>query len=83
MISGHSQSLQLTGLGKHFALSSQQQSRLNYKTRVYSAHTKGTRVHLKNPAWVMGEAVPLDPIGYLLHYAMLTRQAVIAALPNT
>ena len=24
------------------------------------------RVHLKNPAWVIGEAVPLDPAEYLL-----------------
>ena len=42
MISGHSQSLQLTGLGKSLPLTCQQQPRLNYKRRVYSAHAKGT-----------------------------------------
>ena len=35
--SGHSQSLQLTGLDKSFPLTCQQQPRLNYKKRVYSA----------------------------------------------
>ena len=39
VVSGHSQSLQLTGLGKSLPLSCQQQSRLNYKGRMYSAHT--------------------------------------------
>ena len=42
MVSGHCQSLQLTGLGKSLPLIRQQQPRLNYKRRVYSAHTKGT-----------------------------------------
>ena len=42
VVSGHSQSLQLTGLGKSHSLICQQQSRLNYKKREYSAHTKGT-----------------------------------------
>ena len=41
MVSGHSQSLQLTALGKSLPLTYQQQPRLNYK-KVYSAHTKGT-----------------------------------------
>ena len=41
VISGHSQSLQLTGLGKSFPLVCQQQPKLNHKRRVYSAHTKG------------------------------------------
>ena len=40
VVSGHSQSLQLTGLGKSLPLIWQQQPRLNYKRRVYSAHTK-------------------------------------------
>ena len=40
--SGHRQSLQLTGPGKSLPLTWQQQSRLNYKRRVYSAHMKGT-----------------------------------------
>ena len=57
VFSGHSQSLQLTGLGKSLLLACQQQSRLNYKRRVYSAHMKGTSEY---PAWVIGEAVPLD-----------------------
>ena len=65
VVSGHSQSLQLTGLGKSLPLICQQQQRLNYKRRVYSAHTKGT--HLKYSAWMIGEAVPLDPTGHLLH----------------
>ena len=41
VISGHSQSLQLTGLGKSLPLICQKQPRLNYKRRVYSAHTQG------------------------------------------
>ena len=42
-VSGHSQSLQLTGQGKssHWPANSNQ-ARLNYKRRVYSAHTEGT-----------------------------------------
>ena len=42
VVSGHSQSLLLTGLGNFIPLICQQQSRLNYKRRVYSAHMKGT-----------------------------------------
>ena len=42
VVSGHSQSLQLTGLGKSLPLICQQQPRLNYKRRIYSAHTEGT-----------------------------------------
>ena len=41
VVSGHSQSSQLTGLGKSLPLTCQQQPRLNYNRRVYSAHTKG------------------------------------------
>ena len=41
VVSGHSQSLQLTGLDKSFPLICQEQPRLNYK-RVYSTHMKGT-----------------------------------------
>ena len=41
-------------LRKPQGLCTTQQSRLNYKRRVYSDHTKGT---LKCPAWVIGEAV--------------------------
>ena len=41
-------------LRKPQGLCTTQQSRLNYKRRVYSDHTKGT---LKCPAWVRGEAV--------------------------
>ena len=65
MVSGYSQSLQLTSLGKPLPLTCQQQLRLNYKRRVYSAHTKG--IHIEHPVWVIGEAVPLDSIGLLLH----------------
>ena len=63
--------MQLTGLGKSLPLICQQQSRLNYKRRVYSAHTEGA---LECPAWVIGEAVPLDHTGHLLHEATLLRQ---------
>ena len=59
LVSGHSHSLQLTGLRKSLPLTCQQQSRLNYKRRVYSAHMKGV-------PWVIGEVVPLDPVGHLL-----------------
>ena len=38
VVSGHSQSLQLTDLGKYLPLICQQQPSLNYKRRVYSAH---------------------------------------------
>ena len=41
VVSGPSQSLQLTGLGKSLPWVCQQQPRLNSKRRVYSAHTKG------------------------------------------
>ena len=64
VVTGHSQYLQLTGLGKSLPMTCQQQPSLNYKKRMYSAHTKG---HLEYPALVIGEAVPLDPTGYLLH----------------
>ena len=37
VVSVHSQFSQLTGLGKSLPLTCQQQSRLNYKRRVYSA----------------------------------------------
>ena len=42
VVSGHNQYLQLTGLGKPLPLICQQQPRLNYKRRVYLAHTKGS-----------------------------------------
>ena len=64
VVSGRSQSLQLTGLSKCLPFSYQQQLRLNYKRRMYSAHMK---VHLKYAAWVIGEALPLDSIGHLLY----------------
>ena len=57
VISGHSQSLQLTGLGKSFPLFCQQQPRPNYKRRMCLAHMMGSSQY---PAWVIGEAVPLD-----------------------
>ena len=41
VVSGHRQSLQLTGLGKSLPLICQQQPRLNNKRRVYLAHMKG------------------------------------------
>ena len=41
VVSGHSQYLQLTGLGKSLPLICQKQPKLNYKRRVYSAHMKG------------------------------------------
>ena len=42
VVCGHSQSLQLTGLGKSLPLICQQQPRLNHRRWVYSAHRKGT-----------------------------------------
>ena len=42
VVSGHSHSLRLTGLDKSLPLTCQQQSMLNNKERVYSAHMKGT-----------------------------------------
>ena len=42
VVSGHSQSSQLTGLDKSLPLTCQQQPRLNYKRRVNSVHMKGT-----------------------------------------
>ena len=41
VVSGHSQSLLLTGLGKSLPLICQQQPMLNHKKRVYSTHMKG------------------------------------------
>ena len=41
VVSGYSQSLQLTRLDKSLPLTRQQQSRLNYKRRMYLAHMKG------------------------------------------
>ena len=41
LVSGHSQSLQLSGLGKSLPLICQQRPRLNYMRRVYSVHKKG------------------------------------------
>ena len=76
----HMELLRFTGLGKSYPQTCQQQSRLNYKRRVYSAHTKGTpRVYSLGD----GEAVILSPTGHLLLQATLPRQGVIAALPNT
>ena len=42
VVSDHSQSLHLTDLSKYLPLTCQQQSSLNYKRRVYSAHMEGT-----------------------------------------
>ena len=41
VVNGHSQTLPLTGLDKSLPLTCQQQPRLAYKGRVYSAHMKG------------------------------------------
>ena len=40
VVNGHNQSMQLTGLDKSLPLICQQQPRLNYKRRLYPAHTK-------------------------------------------
>ena len=51
VVSGHSQSLQLTGLGMSLPLTCQQQPRLSYR----GGCTQSTqKVHLEYPAWVMG-----------------------------
>ena len=64
VVSGHSQSLQLTDLGKSLPLICQQQPRLNYKRRCTQPTQKE---HLKYPAYMIGEAVPLDPTAHLLY----------------
>ena len=46
VVSGHSQSLQLTDVGKSLPLICEHQPKLTYKRRVYSTHKKGApRVH--------------------------------------
>ena len=80
VVSGHSKSLQLTGLGTSLPLICQQQSRLNYNRRVCLAHTKGTP---QVPSLGDGEAVPLDPMGHLLHKSTLPTPRVKVALFNT
>ena len=80
MVSGHSQSLKLTGLGKYLPLTHQYQVRLNYKWRVYTAHMKGAP---QVRSLLIGKAVPLDPIGHLLYSATLPRHMVKEAPLNT
>ena len=42
--------------------------KLKFSNTQVPNHTHPThRVHLEYPAWVIGEAVPLDPTGHLLH----------------
>ena len=64
VVSGHRQSLLLTGLDKSLPLICQQPPRLNYKRRVHSAPTEGTP---QAPSLGDGEAVPLGPTGHLPH----------------
>ena len=79
VFSGHSQFVQLMGLGKSLLLTCQQQSRLNYNRK----ECQPTQwVHLEYLAWVIGEAVPVDPVGYLLHLATLSSLGDLAALLN-
>ena len=80
VFSGQHQSYQLTGLSVSLPWTCQQQPRLNFK-RVYTQPTQ--RVHPEYPIWMIGEAVPLEPTGHLLHQATLPKWGVIAALPNT
>ena len=54
---GHSQSYQLSGLGKSLPLTCGQQARLIYKRREYQPTQ---RVYLEHSAWEIGESVPLD-----------------------
>ena len=63
VVSSHSQSSQLTGLGKSLPLTSQQ-SRLSYKRRLYSSHTKGSC-----PVPSLGDrgGCTTDTIGHLLY----------------
>ena len=65
VVSGHSQSLQLTGLTISFPLICQKQPRLIYVRRVYSAHMKGApQVPSLDDR---GDCATLDPTGHLLH----------------
>ena len=50
--------------GKPLLLIYQQQSRLNYKRKVYTVHMG---VHLEYPAQVNGKTMPLDATEHLLH----------------
>ena len=62
VVSGHSQSLQLTGLGKsHWSANSNQGS-----TTGERCMQPTWRVHLEYPAWMIEEAVPLDRTRHLL-----------------
>ena len=61
VVIGHSQSLQLTGLGKSLPLIFQQQPRLNCRKRESTQ-----RAHLEYPAWVKRKAVPLNLVRH--HY---------------
>ena len=64
VVSGHSQSLKLTDPVN----SSHWSAKSNQSWTARGGCTQPTqRVHLKYPAWVIGEAVPLDPTGHLLH----------------
>ena len=62
MVSGHSQCLQLTGLGKSLPLMCPEQSRLSYKRTEYSVHMEDTPLILS-----LGDkqAVPLDATYYI------------------
>ena len=64
VVSSQSQSLQLTGLGKSLPLTCQQQEGLIARGGYIQPTQK---VYFKYPAWVIGEAMPLDPTIHLLH----------------
>ena len=81
VVSGHSQSLQLTGLGKSLPLICQQLPSLNYKRRVCSAHTKGAP---RTPSLGDREGCATDPYRTpTILEATLPRHEVKVALPNT
>ena len=64
VVSGNSQSLQLTILVNPSCWSAN--SNQGSATRGHCTQWI-QRAHLEYPAWVIGEAVPLDPKGHLIH----------------
>ena len=49
---------------------------------MYTAHTVGAGLHLEYPAWVIGEAVPMNYTEQLLHKALLQGPGDVVAQPN-
>ena len=72
--------MQMTGLGKFLPLICQQQPRLNYKRRMYSAHTKSAP---QIPSLGDREGYATGPYRTPAILGTLPRHRVKAALSNT